>query len=235
MTTASVAIHKSLVKQWARRIFISFALALVAVILLTIISVSSEVGLGTMVSEKMLGRDGVTNSSLLLGRTGTNTELSVMGFAPVVSTQVQTALSSAGATTSATLQGRVTNMNGMPSATGYFLWGYSATLLPNTTSTVPVTGTGDYDVTITGFSPTNYVYYQFVTSADGTSYGAVSRFLIPSGTGGYLLKNILRTILAAIILIGVIRFGKSPMTMLVLTAVGLVGFAILSAFIDTLF
>ena len=235
MTFATATVYKPSWKQWTKRVSIATGIAVVAVVLLTILSVSSEVGLGGMVSEKMLGRDGVTNSSLLLGRTGTNTELSVMGFAPIVSTQVQTALSSAGATTSATLQGRVTNMNGMPSATGYFLWGYSATLLPNTTSTVPVTGTGDYGVTITGFSPTNYVYYQFVTSADGTSYGAVSRFLIPSGTGGYLLKNILRTILAAIILIGVVRFGKSPMTMLVLTAVGLIGFAIISAFIDTLF
>jgi hypothetical protein len=218
-----------------RRVILSTVLAVVAVAVLTVISVTSEVGLGGMVSEKMLARNGVTNSSLLLGRTGTNTTLSVMGFAPIVSTQVQTALGEAGGVTTATLQGRVTNMNGMPSATGYFLWGYSATSLPNTTATVPITATGDYSVTITGFSPTTYVYYQFVTSADGTAYGAVSRFLLPSGTGGYLLKNVLRVILAAGILITVLMFGKNVMTTLVLAIIGIIGFAILSSIIDTLF
>jgi hypothetical protein len=204
-------------------------------IILTIISVTSEVGLGTMVSEKMLGRDGVTNSSLLLARTGAGTELSVMGFAPTVYTSASTGLGGDTIPT-ATLHGVVTNMLGMPSATGYFVWGYSATVLSNTTATVPITGTGDYSVTITGFDKNEKVYYQFYTDADGTAYGAVSSFIIPSGVGGYLIKNLLRVILAGIILIGVIRIGGgAPMRILLLSAIGIIGFAIISSFIETLF
>lgn len=221
-------------KHWTRRIALSTIIAVATTVILTAISVTSQVGLGSMISEKMLGRDGVADSSLLLGRTGTNTELSVLGFAPIVSTQTHTALGEAGGITTATLVGRVTNMNGMPSATGYFLWGYNAGALVNTSSTVAVTGTGDYSVTITGFDATEYVYYQFVTDADGTSYGTTLRFLLPSGTGGFLLKTILRVILAGIILVTIVRFGRTPIIMAILTVLGLVGFAFISSLIDTL-
>jgi hypothetical protein len=240
MTTAALHIKQSNWKQWTKRISIAFVLAIVAVTVLTIISivtVSSQVGLGNLISEKVLGRDGVVPSSLLLGRTGTNIELSIMGFAPVTSTMPITTYNDTGEILSVTLSGRVTSMNGMPVATGYFLWGLAPGALVNTTATFPIAGIGDYTSgVIGGLNPNDPIYYQLVTDADGTAYGAVTRFLVPSGVGGFLIKNLLRVILAGVILVGVIRFGMgNPMRMLLLSAVGILGFAIISSFIETLF
>jgi hypothetical protein len=237
VTTNIVAILKqqSAWKRWTRRIVIGSLIAIVATFVLTVVTVSSQIGLGTMVSEKMLGRTGVTSSGLLLGHAGTNTTLSVLGFAPIVSTQTQTALGDSGGITTATLVGHVSNMNGLPSSTGYFEWGYGAALLINTTPTISITAVGDYSSVITGFSPTTEVYYRFVTEADGTAYGTVASFVIPSGVGGFLIKSILRLILAGIILVSVVKFGKTPMVMLVLAVLGIIGFAIISSLINTLF
>ena len=222
--------------KWIKRVSIAFAIVIVLAVLTTLLSflqLTAQVGLGTMVSEKMLGRDGITNSSLLLARTGTNTELSVMGFAPIVSTQTATGLSG-DAIPTATLQGTVTSMLGLPSATGYFEWGYGEGALVNTTPDIVITAIGGYTATITGFDKSDRVYYRFVTDADGTTYGAVSNFVIPSGTGNYLLKNLLRILIACGILITVLKVSDNMMTILLLSLLGIIGFAIIGIFIDTI-
>ena len=194
------------------------------------LSVVAQVGLGGMISEKMMNRAGVADSSLLLGRTGTNTELSVLGFAPTISTLPATAIG--GGVTSATLNGRVTDMNGMPSATGYFQWGYAVGALTNTTATIPITVAGDYSKVASGFTA-NPVYYRFVVDADGTAYGATTQFSTPVATGTAMLRNLLRVCVAIAILVGVVRESKRGLGAMLLTVmVGLVAFILISMFID---
>lgn len=235
MTTATLYLKSpslSSWKRWTRRTVIGTSIAIVAIILTTILATVADVGLGGLISEKMLGRTGEADSSLLLGRTGTNTTLSIMGFAPVTSTQV--AIGSGDAVPTALLQGIVSNMNGMPVATGYFQWGLAAGALVNTTPNIAITTTGSYSATITGFPKSDRVYYRFVTDADGTAYGAVADFVIPSGTGNYLLKNLLRVILAAVICITVLKMSRNMMSMLLLSLIGIIAFAIISTIIDTM-
>ena len=215
-------------QSWSVRTVSATLIAVLVIVFGSLIFVSSDVALGGLISEKLLGRSGTTNSSMLLGSATSATE-SVLGFAPVVSTSVVGATSAAGAT----LRGHVTNMNGMPTATGYFQWGYAAGALTNTTTTFAVTGTGNYGLTITGFNANDEVFYRFVTDADGTAYGAVTSFVVASGVGGWMIKTLLRIILACVILIGVAIVGmRGGMTGLLMSGIiGLLAFIIINELI----
>ena len=221
--------------KWSMRILTAFIAVLLLIVTLTITNSYSSISLGTLISEKLLGRDGVGDSSLLLS-SATNTELSILGFAPIVSTQTATNKGVGGGITTATLQGTVTNMNGMPSATGYFEWGYAAGALTNTTTTFAVTGIGDYSLAITGFIESSKVYYRFVTDTDGTAYGDVSEFALASGAGTSILLTLLRIIVAAGILVTIIMLGRNGGTvaMLLAAVIGLVGFAVIDIFLRIL-
>ena len=215
-------------------VFVALFLAVLAFMAISVVlTVNSSVSLGGLVSEKLLGRDGVADSSLLLGRSGIDTELSVLGFAPVVSTQTVGSSGLAGGTTTAVLRGTVTDMNGLPTATGYFLWGYDASALVNTSATFAITGTGAYSQAITGFNENDRIYYQFVTDADGTAYGSITNFVSKSGAGGFLLKTLLRVVLAASILVTVLMLSRAGgfVVMLVAAIIGLIAFGIVDAFI----
>ena len=144
----------------------------------------ASINLGGLISEKVLGRSGVTNSSLLLG-SAVNNELSILGFAPVVTTQAATDIGLTGRIKTATLHGIVAGMNGMPTATGYFQWGYSPTALTSTTPSFVVSSTGEYTSIITLNNDNDSVYYRFVTDADGTSYGDSATFTIPYYTDNF--------------------------------------------------
>ncbi len=233
-STHPTSVNLTVASKWSIRL-ISAVLLSVLVILLGGILITSSVSIGGFVTEKMLGRSGVADSSLLLGST-TNNQLSVLGFAPVVSTQTVGATGVSGASATAVLRGRVTSMNGLPTATGYFQWGYASGALTNTTTTFSVTSTGDYSLTVTGFNPNNTIYYRFVTNADGTSYGTTTKFVAASGTGGWMLKTLLRILLAAGILATVLLFGSrgGGIAMLVSALIGLIGFTIISSIIERL-
>lgn len=235
MTTSTVTLKTSDKRswfKWTKRILIGTLIAIISTVALTILQTTAQAGIGGLLSERMLGRDGVADSSLLLGRTGTSITLSIMGFAPIVSTQPP--VSAAGGTT-ATLRGTVSSMKGQPSATGYFEWGYSAGALTNTTTTIPITGIGNYQKTVTGLTGAA-IYYRFVTDADGTSYGTVSSFNVTtSELGNIMLKNLLRVCAAVAILITAIkksRRGLSELATAIL--IGIVAFVIVSMIIEVI-
>jgi len=229
MATDSVTIRSPI--RWTRRIVAGSTIAIALFVLTSLIVVTAQISLGGLISEKLLGRTGTADSSLILGRSGTDETLHIMGLAPVVSTVPATNLVGEA---SATLRGTVSSMNGMPTATGYFQWGYSAGGLTNTTPTFTVDTTGNYSSTIGGFDNTQRIYYRFVTDADGTAYGAVTSFLVPSGVGGNLLKSILKIIVAAGIVIAVLKIGTGTNwpTAMVIAAIGLAGFAVICTLID---
>jgi len=216
---------------WARRSTTATVIACAVVLLIGILSVQSSVGLGGLVSELTVGRAGVADSSLLIGN-ATSSELTVVGFAPAIVTLPAIA---PGVET-VTLRSRVTSMNGMPTTTGYFTWGYSASTLTNTTATFPITVAGDYGTTITGFVPNERIYYRFYTDADGTAIGDIVGFVPPSGAGGFLLKTLLRIVIAAAIVVMVFIFGVRGgwLAMLVAAIIGIIGFTIIDIFISNL-
>lgn len=215
--------------RWSRRILtfvLAFTLLVIASSVVTIYATGNAVGLGGLLSERMLGRAGSPDSSMLLGRNGAGTTLSILGFAPIVSTRPATDFTGQGVTATATLHGLVSNMKGQPSATAYFKWGYSVANLANTSTTTTITGTGDVAITVT-VDANQTVYYQFYTDADGTSFGSIASVVLPSGAGNVMLQTILRVLLAATIIIGVVVIGRGNFrVMLFAVVIGLVAFAV---------
>lgn len=221
--------------RWPVRILTGALLAVLVTVICSL-TIISTVSLGGMVSEKMLGSNGVAGSSLLLG-SAANATLSVLGFAPVVVTQTVTDTNMSGGVTTATLHGTVTGMNGLPTATGYFQWGYAAGALTNTTSTFAVNAAGNYSLAITGFNANNKVYYRFVTDADGTAYGTVVGFVAAPGTGGFLIKTLLRVLLALSICAGVFLAGMkgTGKAFLIYALIGVIAFIVIDGMITALF
>lgn len=211
--------------RWGGRLSTATIMAIVALFLIGVMATLSSVSLGDLISEKLIGRAGVADSSLIIGRTGTDTELHVIGFAPRITTTAATDLGSK----TATLNGTVASMNGMPTAQAYFIWGSDPSALTNTTVPFTVTTAGNYSTDIAGFPSAGVIYYQFLCDADGTNIGGVRYFPASGGVGGFLLKQILRVILALAICIGVLMAGRSGgSAMLISAIVGLVAFVIIN-------
>lgn len=135
-------------------------------------------GLGGYISEKLIDRQGVTSSSLLIARQGTNNSNLDIGLAPIATVSSATAVWMDGGT-HATLNGSVTTMNGFPTASGYFEWGYNISY-GNTTPVQTISAVGNYSADITHYDPARMVYFRFVVWADGTSYSSPSNFNVTS-------------------------------------------------------
>jgi len=191
--------------------------------------VSAMAGFGDYISEKLLG-DG-TNEALYLGD-GVN-DLTVLGSTPVVSTLGATS-SSAGNVVSMVMTGDLQDMNGMPQADVWFQWGYSPTMAYTTTATT-VSSTGERTETINPNAGTD-VYYRFVASTDGTSYGIIQTLPVVGGGHGasYWMLNVLLPIaIAATILIAMLFLTGNPIVALVAAVVGLAGFYIVLALVSS--
>jgi len=157
------------------RVFAGAFLALLLFIAANLtIATSATIGLGGLMSEKVLGRSGVVDSTLVLGTTANQT-LTVLAIAPATFTQAATNLGLG----TATLNGTITSMNAHSASTGYFQWGYGPTAgdLTNTTTTFPANATGGYSSDITGVNLTGLVYYRFVSRTDDEAYGTITPFL----------------------------------------------------------
>lgn len=188
---------------------------------------SALVGLGGYVSELTLG-DG-TNEVLYLGD-GTS-EMLVLGSGPVISTLPATSVSMTGGGR-ATLQGNLTSLNGMPRADVWFVWGYSASALTNSTSATTVFGTGAQSTTLTGFGTKRNVYYQFRASTDGTSSGAIVSFVADKGFN--LLETVLPIVIALSVLVFTFLLTGSPVAAMFGSIIGLVAFYIVKAMLEAI-
>jgi hypothetical protein len=192
--------------------------------------VSAMAGFGGYISEKLIG-DG-TNEVQYLGD-GTN-DLTVLGSGPVISTITATS-SSAGNIVTMTMTGNLQSLNGMPEANVWFRWGYAPGAMTSTTPAT-VTVTGEKTASINPNAGAT-VYYQFVSSTDGTSYGAIRS--LPAVGGGHgvsywLLNTLLPIVVAAVILIGVLLLTGNPLVALVAAVVGLAAFYIILALVSAI-
>jgi hypothetical protein len=186
--------------------------------------VGAYAGLGGYISEKMLGNG--TSSSLYLGNSANGPI--VLGTGPTISTQgVTNSVYTSGGST-ATLHGNLASLNGMPLANVWFRWGYTPATLTQTSTVSVVTTTGDKAITITGYDAGLTVYYQFRATTDSATptIGATRSFVIDGGWGlsYWLLRNILSLVIAAGILILVLRVGSTGnwVAALTLTIIGLI-------------
>ena len=211
-----------------RRAALVLAGLLVVYLVLSPTLVVAFSGLGGYIGEKLLG-DG-TNEVPHLGD-GTN-EMQILGSGPVVSTLSATGVAASGGGT-ATLRGNLSNLNGMPQANVWFVWGYSASSMSNTTATSTVFGTGTQTATITGFNTKLDVYYQFLASTDGTSSGSVMSFP-KADTGFVLLEVALPIVIALVILVFVLGATGNLVLAMFGSVIGLIAFYVIKAMLEAI-
>ncbi len=161
-------------------------------------NVLAYVGLGGYRSEKLVGRSGVSDSSLVISR---GTEMTVIATGVAMETLEATNVSFTTGTL-ATLRGQITNLNGWPNVTVYFEWGYSSSL-GNTTPSVTMIATGEYNYNLTGYDAEKTVYYRMVVEADVYQYGDIKTFVlyVPDTTADNFIRVMFPVALAATFLI----------------------------------
>ena len=204
-------------------------LTALAIVLLSPAIADAYAGLGGYISEKMIA--GAAIDSLYINR-GTSGPL-VVASAPRISTLPATAVSFATPPAVATLNGNIANLNGMPTASYFFQWGYSAASLSNSTPVANTVSTGNFSATITGFVPQT-IFYRFASGTDTYTYGAVSSFSITGSQAGKaaglsLLWNVFLFIVAAGIVITTLALGirYGAVWLIISSIIGIIGFAIL--------
>ena len=180
--------------------------------------------LGGLISEKLVDRNGIANSSLLIERTGVGNPALDIGMAPALSTQDATNAHMNGGTY-ATLNGNVSDLNGFPGATVWFEWGYD-TNYGNTVGTQSVAATGDYSTTLNNYDPAQIVHFRFASEADGTTYGDDKSFQSSgSASNAYNLATILPIIFLTIVilaLVGSVMTGEFTIAALLAIAIGII-------------
>lgn len=199
-------------------------------VLLTPSVMLAYAGLGGYISEKLLGRSGGVDASLFLGDSADGPI--VLGSEPIIST-VSATSSASGETISATLSGNLSNLNGMPIADTWFVWGYTPAMV-NTTATSTETTTGIKTADISGLSQTTIVYYQFRASTDGAVAGDTMSFTSAIGSGRGFMQSGLLLVIAATVIIFAFMFNINILFALTGTVIGILAFYIVKAMIESL-
>ncbi len=207
-----------------RRLAAVLVLLLLVWVLVSPTLVSAYAGLGDYISEKLLGGAGATDASLYLGDSANGP--TVLGSGPAITTNAVTDAIITSGGTIATLRGALTDLNGMPQADVWFVWGYDPSAMVNTTPVITVFAIGDQTAAIAGYNSEQEVYCQLRAGTDGTSRGAVQSFRVEGGTGGWLLWNILTLVIAMGMFILILRFSGNLIVALVGTIIGILAIAI---------
>lgn len=154
-------------------------IAALVVTLLPIHVAAQSLQLGGWVSSRLFAITGQPDSQIVFDR-GVDTYIT-FASGPAVLTGTATGLtyqSGKENTGTANLSGTITSLGAATSADVGFIWGYSADAMTNNSSTVHVTGVGNYSVGISGIDETQTVYYQAVGITDGIAYGLGKIFTI---------------------------------------------------------
>jgi len=208
--------------KWSQYLFTVLLLLLILLVMLSPSVVAGYAGIGGFISEKLLSRTGTGDSSLYLSRDGGGPI--VLGVGPTISTGGTTSTELVGGTTTATLHGTVSSLNGFPRAEIWFMWGYGAGDMTNSSVVDTVTATGDYSITITGYDPGQDVSYEFRSATDGTAVGNTESFRIEGGQGAsyWILWNLLPMVIAIGTFVVVIRLTGNFVAALIAVATALI-------------
>ena len=220
--------------QLARRLVVVLGLMLLALMIVSPNILSAYAGLGGYISEKLLGDGVVPDASLYLGDSASGP--AVIRSGPIVSTLSATNIISEGGVASATLRGNLSDLNGMPGADVWWVWGYNAGAMGNTTAVSTVTSTGEQAINISGMNIGVDIYFQFQSSTDGTAIGATQSFLSGGAHGASyaLMRNILPLIIAVSLFIFIIKMTGNPVAALFGAVIGLMAFIIVQQMLGIL-
>jgi len=106
------------------------------------------------------------------------------------------------------------------------------------TAAQTLAGTGDFTDSVSSPMSDTTIYYRSVTTVGSVStYGVASEVSVPGAAGGFLIKALLRFIVAASILITVLIVGirGSGLGLLLSSVLGLIAFIVIDAYISGLF
>lgn len=208
-------------------------LGVIAVILLCLTpgsNVSADY-IGGYASQKLIARQGTSNSYLIFGSTTQSVALDI-GAGPTGTTTS----GSPNPGTTVTLAGNLSDMNNFDSVSVCFEWG-STTAYGNTTAVGTMNATGNYTADITGFASNSPIYFRFVAYTDGTSYGdqlVVNKLYSYTGMDALTLIIPAVALLALILLPGILVFAgvkqvspRLALVMYVLAALAIVMAAVI--------
>ena len=152
---------------------------------------------------------------------------------PTVTTQVATSVTAS----TFVVNGNLTSLGGVPASEVWFQYGTTPSLGSSTTP-VERNSTGAFNATLT--SPSSDVAMYFRSAAeniDGTTYGTLLSVGIPSATGSFMIKTLLRIVLALAILAGVVTVGLrgTGVFFILFALLGVIAFVVIDAFIISLF
>jgi len=180
-------------------------------------------GWGGYISEKLIGRSGVNNSSLLVGRSGVSNSALDVAMSGVATATGATNIYMDGAGTHATLNGNLQSLRGFPSVSVYFQWGYDG-VYDHSTAAQTMAATGSFSDTIAHFDPSKAVNYRAVVVADGTNYSSPSTFIASGGivTGFNLLNATVVLVYVAMVIFVALAIGsRSTIAALVFLAIAI--------------
>ncbi len=212
--------------QLTRRLATVLGLMLLTLLLLSSSMLSAYAGLGGYISESLLGDNATPNASLYLGDSAEGPV--VLGTVPAIATRTAINVQSVGGVSSATLRGNLANLNGMPEADVWFVWGYNAAAMGNATPVVTVAAIGQQAVNIAGMNMGVDVFYQFRGSTDGIARGGTLSFLSGGAQGAsyWFITTLLPLIIAMGILIFIIKLTGNPIAALIAAVIGLIAFTL---------
>lgn len=187
--------------------------------------------IGGYMSEKLMGRTGVADSSLVIERTGVVSPALDMGLGPVVTTQAATNVNMDGGT-SATLHGTLTDLNGFPTAIVYFEWGYDLAY-GHVVGVQTLAAPGAFTTTINGFAGGEVIHFRSAGDADGTNYGSDQSF--SASSPGFTVVNLLPLVFALFGIILIFMFKGSTVLMMITGFITVIGTIVLMQLINSLF
>jgi len=182
MTTAVMALHSNPMiaflfdrsKWWWACLVAAFCC--VSVLTATLVVYAATCSFSSI---QYVDRSGVSNSQLVVGMSGVNNSDVYVGSMSIVniSTQPATNVEMVGYP-HATLNGEVTDIGGLGSATAYWEWGYDAGY-GNVAGSQTISVVGNYTAEFVGFNPDKEVHFRFAVDACGShAYGADDTFQI---------------------------------------------------------
>jgi len=166
-------------------------------------NIASAAGYGGLISEKLLQRSGTGNSFLIIGRSGVQSSDLDMSMGAIVSTLPAGNIG----TKTATLNGDLSDLNGMPLALVYFEWGYDG-VYSYATSQQTQSVVGGFSAVISNFDVSKAINFRAVALTDGSYYASGQSFKVGTfSVAKSLLGIIIPLVLVMALVVTLVKMG----------------------------